>query len=161
MTFSSKCFSKQSACLSLLLPLLAGPIAWRCSGQTVVTNGAETPGTLAANTTNSYTFNATNGDSLVLRVGAPVINPRLVLLNPASVVIGLAGSGVSGAHEAYLPVSATNTGTFTVQVSSIVAGGSGTYVLRLAKIPGNFVVSPGDEGGALANGTSNSGTNSL
>jgi hypothetical protein len=145
----------------VLLALLAASFACNCAGQTVVTNGAETPGTLAANATNSYTFNATNGDSIVLRVGAPVMNPRLVLLNPASAVIGLAGSGVSGAHEAYLPVSATNTGTFTVQVSSIFAGGSGSYVLRLAKIPGDFVVSPGDEGGALANGTLNSGTNSL
>jgi hypothetical protein len=143
-----------------LLTLMAGLLVCKCGGQTV-TNGAETAGTLLANTTNSYTFNATNGDSIVLRVGAPVINPRLILLGPDSAVLGVAGSGASGIHDAYLSVSATNTGTFTVQVSSIAAGGSDSYVLRLARIPGTFIVSQGDEGGTLTNGSSNPGINSL
>jgi hypothetical protein len=146
------CFFK--ALLAFFLGACPGIIA-----QTI-TNGAETAGTLLANTTNSYTFAATNGDAIVLRIGAPVINPRITLFSPTGVNLGSAGSGVSGAHDAVLRLQATNTGTFTVAVSSVFFT-PGDYVLRLARIPGEFIVSPGDNGGALTNGTANTGTNSL
>src|SRR5262249_38186649 len=47
----------------------------------------------------------------------------------------------------------TNSGTFTVVVSSFYydnqADAVGAYRLTLARVPGAFVVSPGDEGGLL------------
>ncbi len=43
--------------------------------------------------------------------------------------------------------TATNSGTFTVLVSSWLPGGTGTYVLHLAQIPEPFIVPAGDEGG--------------
>jgi len=142
----------------MLLALLLGA-STRLVAQTI-TNGAETAGTLLASTTNSYTFDATNGNAIVLRIGAPVINPRIVLYSPTGVALASAGSGASGAHDALLSAQATNTGTFTVAVSSVFSSG-GDYVVRLARIPGLFIISPADDGGTLTNGTSNAGTNAL
>src|SRR6266496_1314956 len=72
-----------------LIVLLVALCARMATAQTI-TNGAETAGTLLANTTNSYTFNATNGGGLTLRMGATTFNPRIVLFNPSGVAIGSA-----------------------------------------------------------------------
>jgi len=66
----------ETSCLFALLALVS---VFSSSAQTVLTNGAETAGTLLANSTNTYTFDATNADAILLRVGAPAINPRIVL----------------------------------------------------------------------------------
>ena len=67
-----------------------------------------------------------------------------------------AANGAAGVHDAAIAVQATNTGSFTAEVSSIF-GGSGTYNLNMARIPGDFVVSPGDNGGPLTNGWKQTG----
>src|SRR5207247_656603 len=46
----------------------------------------------------------------------------------------------------------TNSGLFLVQATSYYSSGAGAYRLNLAKAPGDFVVSPGDDGGTLTNG---------
>jgi hypothetical protein len=135
-------------------------IALSARSQTTLTNGAETAGSLLANSTNTYVFSATNGDAILLRAGAPVINPLIVLYGPGGGAIAAAGSGASGARDVTLAVQATNTGVFSVQVSSVFAT-AGSYLLNLAKIPGDFVVSPGDQGGPMTNGWKYIGTNDL
>src|SRR5205814_2329376 len=85
---------------------------------------------------------------------------RIVLSNPNTVVIASAGSGASGALVAEFSVQATNAGTFSIAVSSIFGNG-GAYTQTLARIPGDFVVSPGDEGGPLTNGWKHNGTITL
>ena len=60
-----------------------------------------------------------------------------------------------------LAYAATNSGTFTLLVSSYYQGNSGTYALHLAQFPEAFVVPAGEEGGPMINGGSFSGTLAL
>jgi hypothetical protein len=121
--------------------------------QIVLTNGANQAGTLLANTTNSYTLTANTGDSIVLRLGSS-FNAKLQLKGPTGAFLGLA----QDSPDNLIAYTATNSGTFTVLVSSFGAGGTGTYVLHLAQIPEAFIVPAGDEGGALTNGGNFAGT---
>src|SRR5215471_10105782 len=94
-----------------------------------LTNGDNQGGTLTANTTNSYTFSANTGDNIVLRLGTIGFNGELNLYGPDNAFLLTAFSGT----DAELAYTATNSGTFTVLVSSFAAGGAGTYVLHLAQ----------------------------
>jgi len=146
--------------VSLLLAFLSTLFSPSARAQTTLVNGASQGGTLAINTTNSYIFDATTGDAIILRMGSSgFTTPRIDLYNPVGTRIGTFAS--SGAHDAVLYVQATNTGTFSVQVSANFGGASGTYTLTLAQMPEAFVVSPGDQGGTLTNGAMVPGTISL
>jgi len=123
-----------------------------------ITNGAYTTNTLVVNTTNTYSFDASDGDRVLLRMGTLSFNPRIDLYNPSGTHITSGFITSSGGRDAELtPVALTNTGTFTVQVSSYYANGSGFYRLTLAKSPGVFEVSAGDEGGGMINGYQHAG----
>jgi len=120
-----------------------GPIA---SGETLT-------GTIsAAGETDLWTFAATAGDAIIVRVGevntSSPFSPRIQLLSPTSVSMGLN----SGASAAEIAVTATNTGTFTVRVSDNAGTQTNSYRITLAKTGGPVVVSPGDTGGPLTNG---------
>jgi hypothetical protein len=136
-------------CLRLVLCALPSATVL---AQGALTNGVNHTETLTAGTTNSYTFTANAGDGLVFRVGTTNFTPRLVVLGPGGVVIGSAGFNNSANHDTYLTLRATNSGTFTVRVSSFFAGGTGTYGLRFGQPPGEFSVPANDEGGTLTNG---------
>jgi hypothetical protein len=62
----------------------------------------------------------------------------------------------------HIQLPLVETGTYTILVATNDPGydGTGDYSLTLAKAPGAFVVSPGDQGGAISNGVQN-GTASL
>jgi hypothetical protein len=127
---------------------------------TTLVNGANQAGTLLANTTNSYTFTANTGDNINLRVGTTGFNAWLQLFGPNGTLL------VSGSYDGYTDAyiddyTATNSGTFTVLVSSYNSGGTGTYVLHLAQVPEAFTVPAGDQGGPLTNGANATGTNTL
>jgi choice-of-anchor C domain-containing protein len=124
-----------------------------------LTNGAAYAGTLPTGDLDMWTFNANSGDSIILQMGAIVRSnanfyPQIFLYGPN----GILQANVSDAQGAYLVTRATNSGAFTVVVNSYYDNGAGSYWLNLAKAPGTFVVSPGDEGGTLTNGASYSGT---
>ena len=99
-----------SAVLLLNLPLVA-------NAQTLI-NGANETGTILATTTNSYTFTANAGDSINLRLGSPGFAGNLELLGPTGAVLGTSGDNSTDHLIAY---RATNSGTFTVLVSSSMA----------------------------------------
>ncbi len=131
--------------------------------QTALSNGAKYPGTITASATNAYTFTATTGDNLVIRVGqlssVGYFNPWLRLYGPDGALIG--AGAISGDVAEEIALTATNGGTFTVRVSDGNYGGftgTGTYQLNYLKMPASYEVSSGDEGGALTNGTQNVGT---
>ena len=65
--------------------------------------------------------------------------------------------GVSASRDANIFTTATNSGTFTVLVQSFYFDGAGPYTMHLAKIPGAFTTSPGDEGGTLHGDVSQDG----
>ena len=137
----------------ILLPLWA-EIA---DAQTLI-NGANQSGTLLANTTNSYTFAANAGDSINLRLGSPGFAGNLELYGPNGAFLKQAGDNNTDQAIAYM---ATNSGTFTVLVSSFYQDDTGTYVLNLSQIPEPFIVPVGDGGGTLTNGANATGTITL
>ncbi len=130
-----------------------------------LTSGSLYKGTIAANATNSYTFTATIGDSLILRVGALTSQgyfyPWLRVLDPNGIVVGSQDPGSSSAAEVAL--TAANSGTVNALVllcDGSYGGftGTGTYELSYIDVPGAIVVTPGEQGGPLTNGSVNAGT---
>ena len=128
------------------------------SAQPVLVNGANETGTIYTNTIDSYTFTANKGDTINVRVRTAGFDGYLELFGPDGALLTWAGGYTDDAIENY---TATNSGTFTVMVSSWYAKGTGTYVLNLAQIPEPFIVPAGDEGGPLANGADAIGTITL
>jgi large repetitive protein len=121
-----------------------------------LTNGAVTTGTNSLGDLDMWSFQANSGDNIVLRMGSTgFAAPRIDLYNPAGALVGTYANGSS--HDSVLSVQATNTGTFTAVVSSFGLDGVGTYTLILAKMPGPFVLSPGDQGGSMTGSGSYSG----
>ena len=138
---------------ALILPAALG-------AQGAMTNGLNYTGAIsAAGEIDLYTFTATAGDVIILSLGEVGVgsdfSPWLRLLRPDA---SLAGSS-AGPLAAQLEVVATLTGTYTVQVASGDVGldGTGDYTLTLAKTPGAFMISPGDQGGPLTNGSNHPG----
>src|SRR5438034_1842288 len=92
---------------------------------------------------------------------APVsagFQPWIRLVSPTGVLLG---NGI-GASAVQIAVTATTTGTYTVIVGTNDGFGrnedTGGYLLTLAKGPGAFATSAGDEGGALTDGATHAGT---
>jgi len=124
-----------------------------------ITNGATNAGTLTVGDLDSWTFNATQGDYIILAVGEVTgtdFTPWIRLVSPNGTLIG--NSWNSGAAQN--AVTAPLTGTYLVIISSADVGndGFGTYNLTLAKGPGAVTVSPGDQGGPMTNGLMHTGT---
>ena len=143
-----------------LILLVFLPLVGR--GQGALTNGSRHLGEITpAGDADSWTFSANAADSISLRVGATNFNPRIRIFGPNNEPVGEVVSPRLDTRDVFLTVQATNSGTYTVLVSSTTAALTGTYALHLAQIPGTFVVSPGDEGGPLQNGANNPGTISL
>ncbi|HEV2749346.1 MAG TPA: hypothetical protein VGV12_02355, partial [Gemmatimonadales bacterium] len=141
------------------------PLTLTVSAATAATliNGASSSGTISApGQLDTWTFTATQGDYIALSMGTVTpassdFAPWIRLLSPSGVLLG----NSAGASVAQISVSAPASGTYTVIVGSNLGGntnGTGSYQLTLAKGPGAFVVSPGDEGGPIDDGASNTGT---
>jgi hypothetical protein len=125
-----------------------------------LTNGASHCGTIAsAGETDTWTFTATAGDRIAVHIGqmtdANDFRPWIRLVAPNATVIG----NVSGTDAAAIEAVAASTGTYQVLVASFDTGfdGTGKYHLTMAHTPGPITVSPGDDGGPLANGALHSG----
>ena len=124
-------------------------------------NGANNAGTISLGDLDVWSFSATAGDGLMLRMGATDLNPWIRLYGPNGALVGEAISLRFDTRDVLLQHSVTNSGVYTVVVSSTTGGFSGAYNLHLAQAPGAFIVSPGDEGGPLQDGANNAGTISL
>lgn len=116
-------------------------------------NGAVNSGTIVVGDLDRWTFPANVGDYIAVSVGEVTgsdFNPWIRLVSPSGVVVGNSWN----AAAAQVSVVATETGNYTVAIGTADVGndGTGTYALNVAKGPGAFVVSPGDQGGAVSNG---------
>jgi hypothetical protein len=128
-------------------------------GQGPLTNGWTHTGVIAVGgEVDPWTFSATIGDRIVIRVGEITqtnnFTPRIRLMTPNAVQQATA----NGAVAAEVSVVATNNGTFTVQIDGVVANATGQYRVTLAKTPGTVAVAPGDEGGPMTNGATHTGS---
>ena len=152
--------SLRVALLALVLWLLLPLCTCTANAQGTLTNGWTHTGTISpVGDSDSWTFTASSGDTIVIRVGeisqVNSFTPRIRLQNPSAVQIALA----QGAVAAEIVVTATNSGTFTVIVDDAFGtSATGTYRLTLAKSPGQVFVAPGDEGGPMTNGVMHTGT---
>lgn len=140
-----------------LLPLLGLPDIARAQG--ALTNGVAHTGTVSpAGDVDTWTFTANQNDAIVVRVGetgAANSNfyPFVRLLGTTGTVLGQS----TGDLDAEVSVRAPLSGTYTVLISAYYAGGTGPYRLNLAKAPGVFQTSGGDEGGPMTSGLPNLG----
>jgi Putative Ig domain len=124
-------------------------------------NGASNAGNIALGGVDAWRFTANAGDSLMLRMSSAAMAPWIQLYGPNGGLVQDAKAGAAYVHDVWMTLPATNSGTYTVMVSSTFAGGIGDYTLTLAQAPESFVVSPNDEGGPMQNGASNAGTITL
>jgi hypothetical protein len=154
---------KSAICAMLLFPAALFPVAARAQ---TLTSGGNFDGTILLNQTNTWTFTATSGDRIVLRVArlsnTNVFNPWLRIYNPSGVLLADNGANAGDVADE-LSLTATNSGTFTVLVSdsnfdALGFNGTGAYRLYFAQFPGAFVVPSGDDGGPLTNGGNHDGT---
>jgi trimeric autotransporter adhesin len=146
------------AICTAVVPLLMTLCVQTGSAQTALLNGTNQSGTLVVNTTNAYTFTASAGDNVVLRLGSTGFSGRLNLQDPTGALVKSAGGNSTDWELAY---TVTSGGVFTVLVSSYYTGGAGSFVLHLAQFPEPFIVPSGDEGGPMTNGGSHTGTLTL
>src|SRR5438552_14113260 len=123
-----------------------------------LTNGVNQAGTMELGDLDMWSFTATAGDSLLLRMGATGFVPEIRLFGPDGALVADAFTINGNNRDAQLFVQATNSGLYTVVVGSYFLNNSGTYNLTLAKSPGAFFTSPSDEGGTLTNGFNQAGT---
>jgi hypothetical protein len=124
-------------------------------------NGAANTGTIALGDIDVWSFTAKAGDSLMLRMGSAAMSPWIQLYGPSGALVQDAKSVNGFTHDVWMTLQATNSGSYTVMVSSTFAGGVGDYTLTLAQAPESFIVSPNDQGGPMQNGASNAGTITL
>lgn len=116
----------------------------------VLLNGRSRVDSITSGDLDSYTFEASWGESVQLRVadlGATVLAPEISVYSPSGALKAYNWSGdVTG-----IGFTATSTGTYTVVIGDRNANGSGVYSLHYARAPG------ANERGAISNGASLSG----
>jgi hypothetical protein len=130
-----------------------------------MTNGANHAGVNQVGGLDPWTIQANFNDDIAVSIGEvlgsgpdPNFFPRLRLRGPDGASLG----DNTGNNAAELEVRAPSTGSYTVLVSSSTCcnqTGPGSYVLTVAKRPGPYTVSAGDEGGPITNGTHHAGVN--
>src|ERR1039458_9433526 len=114
--------------LNCLIMSLATLSTLSASAATLV-NGANQTGIIFTNTVaDSYTFAANKGDSINLRLGTTNFSGELQLYGPNGALLDAVGG--YPVKDDLIAYTATNSGTFTVLVSSAVTGGAGTYELK-------------------------------
>ena len=142
--------------LAVLLAAALGQGVVQAQGALI--NGFTHTGTIApGGEVDSWTFSASTGDRIVLRIGeisqTNNFTPRIRLMTPTGGEQAIS----QGASATELSAIATNSGTFTVMVDGVAANATGEYRLTLVKLPGTFSVAPGDQGGPLTNGVIHTG----
>jgi predicted RNA-binding protein with TRAM domain len=126
-----------------------------------LTNGATHQGAIVVGDFDLWTIQADSGDRLVVQIaevtGGAAFTPMIELFGPD----GARLSGDTGGLAARLDVQTAVGGVYTVQVSDFARTGAGSYELRLALVPDEFVVPAGDEGGATNDGENHDGAVTL
>src|SRR5439155_1330136 len=147
---------------SYLLTLAKGPGTFATSTGDEggdLPNGATEAGTIYLADLDQCPFTATQGDYIALSMGevAPATAGFQPWIRPVSPTGLLLGNGI-GTSAVQIAATAPTICTFTVIVRTsalfpyATLFRSGSYLLTLAKGPGTFATSAGDEGGPMTNG---------
>jgi hypothetical protein len=124
-----------------------------------LTNGAMHTGEILRGDLDVWTFTANTGDRIALHVGqiseTADFRPWIRLWAPNGASLG----NVSGVDATAIEAIASVTGQYLVLVASFdpAFDGSGTYRLTMTHTPGPIVVTTGDQGGPLINGSTHTG----
>ncbi|MCC6992188.1 MAG: cadherin-like domain-containing protein [Acidobacteria bacterium] len=126
-----------------------------------LTNGVTHLGRIDQGDIDMWSFTATQGDSVQLKLGEvpvasgtpdPMFRPWMRVVGPA----GTAASSIIDTRVAQSEFTAAVTGTYTVTASAFaptsVEATTGDYRLTLARTPGVYQVPTGDEGGLMTDG---------
>ncbi len=122
-----------------------------------LTNGVRQLATLPLGDLDAWTFDAIEGDEIMLRVGSVDFTPWLRLLDPAGMEVARTTSGNTLARDGVLTHRAAIGGTFTLVVSATFSGQDGSYGVHLARTPAPFTTTAGDDGGELTSGARTTG----
>jgi len=115
----------------------------------LLTNGSANPGTLGLGGLDIWTFKASVGNNVMLRLGTTNFFGELNVYGPDGALLTAGvGNDVAGSF------TATNSGVFTAIVSTYGSDAGGAYTLRLAEMPEPFIV----PAVPLTNGLANLGT---
>ena len=150
--------------LTFFLFSLTLAIAWPAGalGQTPLRNGDNHPGSISVmGEVDEWSLSAAQGNHLTVSIGEifegeldPGFYPRIRLLRPDGVQVGTDSDYLA----AQVTVTAPLSGTYVVRVDDNSGQDrTGSYLLRLAQTPGEFMVPAGDEGGAMTNGANHPG----
>lgn len=146
--------------LSIVVATLVLPMGAMAAGGPLI-NGANHAGVIQIGGVDSWTLQASRNDYIFASVAEvpaagtdPDFLPRLQLVAPDGATVGSA----YGADTATVGAQAPSSGTYTLRVyhftgSGFQQKGPAAYTLTTAKTPGPYSVSPGDEGGAMGNGS--------
>ena len=126
----------------------------------LLTNGADATGAITLGDLDIWSFAANKGDNINLRVGTTNFDGWLQLFGPDGKLLA-SGTGGGTTDDYINNYTTTNSGTFTVLVSSWYNVGSGTYALHLAQVPEAFIVPADDDGGAMTGSRNYTGTITL
>lgn len=128
-----------------------------------LTNGAVHSGTIQAGGIDTWTLAANANDAVAVSVGTvresgtdPNFLPWIRLRGPdGATLVDRYGSNFAGGD-----VRVHVSGTYTILVAgrSEFQSGPGKYTLTVAKTPGTYTTSPGDEGGPMTDTVPNAGT---
>lgn len=152
---------RPSFLVSLLTALMAlSPPAVALAAGGPLVNGANHSGVIPIGGLDTWTIQASSKDYLFASVGEVLVGdtdpnflPRLQLVAPDGTTL----SSSYGQDSATVAAQAPSAGTYSVRVyhftgSGYQQAGPATYMLTVAKTPGPFTISLGDEGGAISNG---------
>ena len=127
-----------------------------------LTNGALHAGRITTGDVDVWTFAADQGDYLAVSMAEGARAAAAADFAPWIRIVGPGGElvrSVSNTSAAQFWGAARVTGTYTVIVGTADVGGdaTGDYRVTLVRAPGTATVSPGDEGGAVANAETRAG----
>jgi uncharacterized repeat protein (TIGR01451 family) len=124
-----------------------------------MTNGRNHSGLIHTGDMDQWTFTATAGSSLIVRIGEvggdSDLYPYLLLYGPNGALV----TYDSGAVVAQVSAVAQQNGVYTVVATTADSGynATGDYLITLALAPGSPELSAGDQGGAMTNGANHAG----
>lgn len=145
-------------CILFQLLLLVS-LAASVRAQNIISNGAQTQGSISSGTQeDTWLFTGKAGDTVVGRVGTVGFTPRLRLFAPDNSLLMEAAPTSSLVRDAFVTNTLPADGTYRFTVSTVFPNQKGDYTLNLALGPGAFAPSPGDESGPIGNGETKSGT---
>ncbi len=130
--------------------------------QGALTNGANQTGVLPVGGLDTWTFTANKNDGISVSVGKvpengsePIFYPWIRLKGPDGSLLREDYTSFASQTSVQVDERAPQTGTYTVLVANSSSNqvSPAQYVLTMAKTPGPYAVSQGDEGGPLTNGS--------